>query len=629
MGHGDQNLNLPGGLNFEPDPKRVRELMKLIGGPFHLGRPGTDREAWEKVRATDAGRRLLEAARVFGQDEPRAYFTNEDCIYVMESRDRTQFDQYHPRVKARLVLLPIAECLEPNDHYLAKIEEDIHRLCAVNSWTYPLHEHAKLFHERKGYFTDLMTVHYASSLVTALHLLGDRLKPETRDLIRREVQLRVFDQFEQRIRSGRDGFWWFTVNHNWNSVCLAEILSCALRLKEDPAERAWYIAVVEKLIVHSEDGFEPSGFYTEGVAYWGYGFSHYILAAELVAKATNHQIDWLKKPRVESVSHFGFRMEIQGGAYPTFADCKKDAVTPQWLMHWLNNRIDPNRSDRATAIPTNAFDPIHFQFGPMTQLLLFHQVDLTQAYATAETRAIRDWFEDVQFLISRPGPTSSTKLAATFKGGHNGVNHNHNDLGTFTVLCGAEELLTDPGAEIYTQRTFDINRYEGNLLNSFGHPVPVIAGQLQFPDKSYHRTGFGKDSYTTIVDTTFSETRDQVIIEMDRAYRVRHLENLIRAFIYDRTGTGSVEVYDQIKFSKPDTYETALITYAKWEMRPDGRLRVSANGEAIDVEVSSEQGELEFSHCVIQESSTPTRLSWRFRQPVLEAEVKISVTPVS
>ena len=32
MGHGDQNLNLPGGLNFEPDPKRVRELMKLIGG---------------------------------------------------------------------------------------------------------------------------------------------------------------------------------------------------------------------------------------------------------------------------------------------------------------------------------------------------------------------------------------------------------------------------------------------------------------------------------------------------------------------------------------------------------------------------------------------------------------------
>jgi hypothetical protein len=49
--------------------------------------------------------------------------------------------------------------------------------------------------------------------------------------------------------------------------------------------------------------------------------------------------------------------------------------------------------------------------------------------------------------------------------------------------------------------------------------------------------------------------------------------------------------------------------------------------ETIRVEVSSEEGELEFAHCVIDESSTPTRLSWRFREPVLEAEIRFRIVP--
>lgn len=218
-------------------------------------------------------------------------------------------------------------------------------------------------------------------------------------------------------------------------------------------------------------------------------------------------------------------------------------------------------------------------------------------------------------------------MAATFKGGHNGANHNHNDLGTFTVLLGREELLTDPGAETYTKRTFSVQRYESNLLNSFGHPVPVINGELQFPDATYHRTGYGRDAYTLVVDSSFTDDRDQVIIEMDRAYKEPTLMNLIRAFTYDRTGAGSVEVCDKVKFSEPGTFETALITYGEWDWDGQGTLRVSMAEETVRVEVSSEGGELEFAHGVIEESSTPTRLSWRFKEPVLEAEVRFRVVP--
>lgn len=627
MGHGDQNLNLPGDHNFAPDPKRVQELMALIGEPFHLGKPATDREAWEAIRKSPVGERLLKEAAEFAR-EPREYITNEACRYVIETKDRSKFDHLPHLIRSRLTLLPIAECLEPDGKYLEIIEEDVARLSALNMWTFPLHQLGQKLYDRETYFTDLASTHYAGNLTSILHLLEDRLKPETCQLIRDEIETRIFKQFEERVKTGRDGFWWFIVNHNWNSVCLSQILGCALRLKEDPQERAWYIAVVEKLLRHSEDSFEHSGFYIEGVGYWSYGYSHYVLGAELVRGATGGQIDWMKKPRVEKASHFGHRMEIQEKAYPTFADCKRDVLPAEWLMNWLNNRIDPDCETRKTAVPSNAFDPIHFQFSPIIHLLLFHQIDPNQAYAVDEGLEIRDWFEDVQFLISRPGEHSQSRLAATFKGGHNGANHNHNDLGTFTVLSGKEELLTDPGAEVYDKRTFSVHRYEGDLLNSFGHPVPVVGGELQFPDKTYHRTGYGRDAYTVLVDTTFTEERDQVILEMDRAYKVRHLENLIRAFRYDRTGKGSVEVCDQVKFSKADTYETALITYADWKRDEEGRLQISANGEAIEVEITSDQGELEFDHCVIQESSTPTRLSWRLKEPVLEASIRISVRPI-
>jgi hypothetical protein len=103
--------------------------------------------------------------------------------------------------------------------------------------------------------------------------------------------------------------------------------------------------------------------------------------------------------------------------------------------------------------------------------------------------------------------------------------------------------------------------------------------------------------------------------------------NLIRAFRYDRTGRGSVVVSDKVKFERPDTFETALLTFGQWEAQADGSLLVSQNGEAVRVTVTSDQGPLEFAHCVIQESSTPTRLSWRLPNPVTEAVVRIEVVP--
>lgn len=249
-------------------------------------------------------------------------------------------------------------------------------------------------------------------------------------------------------------------------------------------------------------------------------------------------------------------------------------------MHWLNNRIDSSRSERTTEQPIDSFENIHFQFADQLLLILFHQVDVTRAFEGDFSNAVRD------------------------------------DLGTFTVLLGDEELLTDPGAEVYTNRTFSKDRYDGQLLNSFGHPVPVVVGQLQKP---------GEDAESVLLEARFGEEEDKIVLDLKPAYELATLEVLTRSFLFQRSGQMGVTVKDRVVYSEPESFETALITYAKWEACEDGSILIGDGNNMLKVTVASGDGELDFAHCVIEESSKPTRLSWRFRQSVKEAELTIRI----
>lgn len=626
MGFGDFNFDLPAGESYAPDPERVAELVRLMPAhPYHLGAPWCEREVWDRARDHAVGQRILAEARAMAGVDPRPQMTDDAYLACLETRDPVPFNLLNAASRGRLGLMILAECLEPTGEFLPIIEDDILRAARMKSWIHPGNDTGRDTFEGRTIFNDLTSVHLGSNLVGALHLLGDRLSPEVREVIRVQVKRRLLDPFRQRIESGKDIYWWVRVTHNWNSVCLLYTTACALALLDDPRDRAWYVAVAEDLIRYSEDGFEESGFYTEGVGYWNYGFGCYVVLAELVRAVTGGAIDWMEKPKVERMSHFGRRLEIQDKVYPGFADCRNDVVTPPWLDNWMLNRSDPRRTAASSGTEVDPFGTT-----PVTSLLpvlmvLFRQVDFRKTLAFERSTGLREWFEDVQFLICRPRPDAPVKFASTFKGGHNGVNHNHNDLGAFTVLIGNREVLTDPGAEVYTDRTFSSRRYESDLLNSFGHPVPVPAGQLQAPGKDEHTANFGSQFKAVVVETAFSDDADRVVLDLRQAYQVATLVKLTRSFTHFRSGEGKVVVVDEVAFSRAETFETALITYGDWQVGEDGTIRISLEGAAVEVKVSSHDGELVMSHCRIEESSTPTRLSWAFREPVESARVVMEI----
>lgn len=629
MGQGDFNYDLPAGESYAPTAARLAELAALMPAtPFHIGVPGSDREAWERVRSDALGQRILEEARTAAEVDPRPQMTDAAYLKCLDSKDPVPYNLLNAQARGRMAPMILAECIEPSGAYLPIIEDDILKTSRLRSWIHPGNDQGRGTFEGKTFFNDLSSVHVGANLVGADYLLGDRLKPEVRNLIREEVCRRVLDPYRERIESGKDIYWWVKVTHNWNSVCVLYTTVCALALLEDPLDRAWYVAVAERLIQYSEDGFEESGFYTEGVGYWTYGFGCYLMLAEVVRVATGGAIDWMQKPLVERMSAFGRRMEIQNQVYPAFADCRSDVVTPPWLDNWMLNRVDGQGVPGPTDKVVGPFDGVPALALLSVLVVIFRQVDFRQTRAIEGASGLREWFDDVEFLICRPRPEAEVRLASTFKGGHNGVNHNHNDLGQFTVLIGNKDLLTDPGAEVYTERTFSSRRYESNLLNSFGHAVPVVAGQLQAPGMDEHTANFGSQFRAKVVETALSDETDRVVLDLREAYRVETLVRLERSFTHDRTGNGRVEVVDEVEYTRPEAFETALITFGEWQEEADGSVRISMDGVALSVKLCSDAGRLILNHCQIEESSTPTRLSWAFAEPVTSARIVMEVIPI-
>jgi hypothetical protein len=207
------------------------------------------------------------------------------------------------------------------------------------------------------------------------------------------------------------------------------------------------------------------------------------------------------------------------------------------------------------------------------------------------------------------------------KGGHNAEHHNHNDVGSYVVVVGDRPVLLDPGAETYTARTFSARRYDSKLLNSFGHPVPVVAGQLQ-------RTG--REAQAKVLRADFTDRADTLELDVTSAYAVPDLMALRRTFIYSREGAGSLTVTDRVEFKGPQTFATAVLTLGAWKRLDGGSLLVTDGKGAVRVDLDAGGAELAIQAEEIVEDAPvkPTRIGISLAKPVTAAAVSLKITPV-
>jgi len=160
------------------------------------------------------------------------------------------------------------------------------------------------------------------------------------------------------------------------------------------------------------------------------------------------------------------------------------------------------------------------------------------------------------------------------------------------------------------------------VLNSFGHPVPRVAGKLQRS---------GRAAAAKIVKAEFTDQKDTLAIDIASCYAVAELTRLTRTFEFSREGRGSLRVADEVQFASPQAFETALVTYLPWKQTAAGTLLVGEGAEAVKVTIDAGKQAFRIEPTEIKEDvpggRLPVRLGIVLVEPVREAAVRLTITP--
>jgi len=144
----------------------------------------------------------------------------------------------------------------------------------------------------------------------------------------------------------------------------------------------------------------------------------------------------------------------------------------------------------------------------------------------------------------------------------------------------------------------------------------------------------GRYAKAIVVKTKLTDDADTLVLDIRSAYvkRVPQLTKLNRTFIYSRASAGSLTVRDQAAFSKPASFETALITLGKWARGGSNAIIVSDGGQSLRVEIDTGGAAFDIQAEQIKEDvrtkTLPTRIGIALKAPATKATVTLTITPV-
>ena len=535
--------------------ERIKAVVAMLDPtPRGVGRPITDRAAWDHLSATQPG---LQAAAVASAERVLPQLTDA-VVADFSKADRATTNAGAETRRFALVILTQAECLENKGRFLPIIERDVKSVCSERTWVAQFHDTKQENFDGKIVEIDLISAMTVWNLATTDWLLGDRLSSEAHRLIRDQAERRVFAPFLAQARGAKQE-WWSTSAFNWNAVVHSGIVGAATEMVDSPTERAEIVAYAEQNVRLYLTGFKPDGYTGEGLGYWNYGFGHYTLMAETLLAATRGGIDLYADERARTVAQLPRKLEILPGVYPEFSDALINDKAALWVLNILDHRygfgwkippedcaISPQYGASLYAVALNEFfDPqAPVVFAGKTAVPGYHE---------------RDWLPDGQIFVARPATPGGSGLGLALKGGINNEPHGHLDLGTYVIAEGRESPLLDIGAPVYTHDVYGPTG--GPIRNSHDHDVPVVAGQLQHAGAQFR---------STTLATDFADALDSLTLDLTRGYAVPALKQLTRRFDYDRAHGGAVTITDSATFQTPQTLGTALVTLGQFrQVRPD------------------------------------------------------------
>ena len=567
-------------------------------------RPYSDRAWWAEQAKTPEGRKRIAAAEKL-LASPLPVPTDELYLEFSRNGNRSRYQSVRSNLEKNVTVVAAAWCLTGDPRYRERLEAALRAFLAAKSWVLPAHDRGNRIWKGETISIDLVSALLGWRLAVVSRTVEGALDPELIQELNRQIHARVLTPFRDMLDGKRKADSWLTARTNWNAVCLAGVTGAALALEPDFDVRARIVAGAVRLIAHSLQGFGADGYCFEGVGYWNYGYGHNLRFALMVYRATDGAVNLMEHPAMLAAGRYGEAIQLPGGMVPAFADCGLNARVLDVLCQWRNF---------LAGTAAGSGEPFWMDGSlPMVALTPPVRRDRTEAVPEKPGKAAFSWFPSGGVAVLRP--VAGGRFAAAVKGGSNDEPHNHNDVGSYVVMIDNVPMLFDPGSEVYTRRTFSKDRYQSCLLNSFGHPVPVVDGKLQ-------RHGGG-----TACRTIEAAEQNGVFrwrTELQPAYGDPRIRSLERSFTLERRPE-RIAVCDRGKFAAALSFETALIAPVEFRKTAPDAVEVSHGGKVLRIKISA-SGPFELVPTEIKEDS-PTRqrvfrLGIRLLDPAENPEIR-------
>ena len=613
-------------LRLEAQNKaRVKEIQSMLRPEAGFAETRIDnREFWDKIAQSGArATATLENARKIAVSEMPV---PDDSRY-MEYGEWTKPLQ---KCKRNLAMLALAECIENKGAFLPKIVEYLEMFSTRRCWTGRYHDRKCESFNGKIHIVELGNGQIAQDIAVVLDVLRNRLPSDVRNRAVAAIRRNCLDTYlgiagDPAVAvANRCG--WLKGQSNWNAACNEYMVSAALHVLDDSAERATAVELAERSTRFFTASYTEDGLCKEGASYWSYGFGQYMRLALWTRKATGTFLSFITPFSEKAfLSSYGSNYNDKKG--PAFGDCNQESRDKQ--QH-LGGLIWP-QYDRI-----GAFHAGFLKVG-LADFTLRHEEFRDPAAFLARKQKpfkypIRSWYpSEIAQLVCRPAPENrcADSLYAAIQGGYNARPHGHHDIGSYCIAVGddAVEVMGDPGNVKYDLDTFGPKRFENPMRNSFGHPVPRVDGYLQ---------SGGMMSRAKVLSTSFSDDRDFVEYDMKEVYRdATNLVSLTRSLEYLRS-ENRVVVTDKVAFREAGMFETALTTLGGVQdiggglyrlVGMDGKTaalcKVSVKGATWHME-QEKLPENAGSQVAELAKAKPLRAAIVLDEPVREAEVKVA-----
>ncbi|MDR1800061.1 MAG: heparinase II/III-family protein [Bifidobacteriaceae bacterium] len=411
--------------------------------------------------------------------------------------NRTEYEATCFARTARLTRAVVAAAWQPTPERLDEVADGAILLTEQSSWCWPAHDDAwhtsgAVLPDVDRPFLDLGAGEVAAQLAWLWHALGQPLEdrfPGLGQRLRHEVDHRVLTPFLTR----RDWHWLGLSGqvHNWSPWIHGHVLAAALRLETEPARRAQLVELCVEGLDRYLAALPPDGSVDEGYAYWWQGAGRLLEALDLLRYATGGHLDAFALPAVRATVAFPHTMALgMAGWYVNFADCSARPGGEQpWPSLYRLARLVGNDAAAAHALAGRA--PADLAPGgavPTTTqpadglgrlLLALSDLDWRAAPPTQPPLPLQAYLPGHQLFVARQRAGSAAGLAVAAKGGHNGENHNHCDVGQVIVALDGVPVVADAGRTTYTAATFGPDRYQCWAMQSAWHNVPLVGGYGQ------------------------------------------------------------------------------------------------------------------------------------------------------